>query len=151
LLTLDFPNLASYSFPVNAIADAYNQDGTKNDADHPASLGSTITLFATGMGATDPPVEPGSIAHSDSVVPMTPVYASWKRGLSFNPTPEMVHSLPGFVSGMFQIPVQVPTSIQNLGTTLANGVQRVPVTLYLTLPVSSNYAPTSNVVDLFVK
>jgi uncharacterized protein (TIGR03437 family) len=68
LLTLDFPNP-----PWNAVADTYNQDGTKNDANHPATLGSTITLFAAAMGETDPPVDPGSIAHSDSVTPVIPV------------------------------------------------------------------------------
>ncbi len=33
-----------------------NEDGTVNDVNHPAPIGSTITLFATGMGATNPPV-----------------------------------------------------------------------------------------------
>jgi hypothetical protein len=59
--------------PLNTVADTYNQDGTKNDGGHAAMLGSTITLFATAMGETDPPVDPGSIAHSDSVTPVIPV------------------------------------------------------------------------------
>jgi uncharacterized protein (TIGR03437 family) len=153
LLTMDFPSLPRYSISSNAVADAYNQDGTKNDADHPAALGSTITLFATGMGATDPPVDPGSIARSDSVTPVTPVYVSWKRGFSIGPaTPEMVSSLPGFVSALFQIHIQVPASLQSLGgTMLPNGIESVPVGLYLALPVSTYYPPTSNIVNVFVK
>jgi uncharacterized protein (TIGR03437 family) len=66
LLTRDFPNPAPH--PDFAEGDVRNADGTKNDADHPAAAGSTITLFVTGMGATIPRVAPGSIAHSQAVV-----------------------------------------------------------------------------------
>ena len=36
-----------------------NQDGTFNSQGNPAAPGSVIQIFATGLGATDPPVEAG--------------------------------------------------------------------------------------------
>jgi uncharacterized protein (TIGR03437 family) len=147
LLTVDFPTF-------NTDANARNQDGTLNDADHPAAAGSTITLFATGMGATNVPVVPGSIAQSDTVTPVTPVYASWRRGFDslLNPVPEIVSSLPGFVSALFQIRIQVPASTQIFGgTTLTNGVQRVPVALLFSLFTSSRAPLASNVVAVYLK
>jgi len=37
------------TFPV-PLADALNEDGTRNSATNPARLGSTVTIFATGFG-----------------------------------------------------------------------------------------------------
>jgi uncharacterized protein (TIGR03437 family) len=144
LLTRDFPNTPYYTtVPVDAIAR--NEDGTLNDADHPAALGSTITLYATGVGATDPAVSLGSIADSTNVVPETPIYSSWEIGSpGLNPLPEMVSSIPGFVSSMFQIRVQVQLPNAVPGTSVGNGVQRVSLGVGPSvgddpLPPASNY------------
>src|SRR5262249_19789012 len=91
---------------------AQNEDGSMNDADHPAAVGSKISVFATGLGATTPPSVAGAIAKSAVATPLPPVFASW-RSCSFrgpNP-PEAVFSVPGFVSSLFQILVQVPASV----------------------------------------
>jgi uncharacterized protein (TIGR03437 family) len=144
LLTRDFPNTPYYrTVPVDAMAR--NEDGTLNDADHPAALGSTITLYASGMGATDPVVSPGSIADSTNVVPETPIYSSWEIGMpGLNPVPEMVTSIPGFVSAMFQVRVQVQLTNAVPGTSIGNGVQRVslgvgPSVGFVPMPPASNY------------
>jgi uncharacterized protein (TIGR03437 family) len=42
-------------------AAALNQDGSLNSASNPAQVGSTVTVFATGLGATDPPQTDGAI------------------------------------------------------------------------------------------
>src|SRR6185295_10583662 len=42
-------------------AAALNQDGTINSPDHPAKPGSTIVLFGTGGGQTDPPSDAGEV------------------------------------------------------------------------------------------
>ncbi len=52
-----------------------NQDGTPNSASNPAVVGSTITVFATGMGATNPPIPDGTIPQSASIQPVLPVAA----------------------------------------------------------------------------
>ena len=43
-------------------AVALNQDGTLNSAANPAALGSTVTIFATGLGPIDPPQADGALA-----------------------------------------------------------------------------------------
>ena len=128
LLTLDFPNLPSGFVDGNI----RNQDGTLNDVNHPAALGSTITLFATGMGATNPVVATGSVAQSLAVSPVTHVYPTWLTG-----GPENVFSVPGFVSSMFQIQVPVPPYIQDLqGTSVGNGVTRASIGLLFAIVIT---------------
>jgi uncharacterized protein (TIGR03437 family) len=146
LLTLDFPNLPSSSPDGNV----RNQDGTQNDVNHPAALGSTITLFATGMGATNPVVAPGSVAQSLTILPVTPVYSTWQTGApGMLPPPENVFSVPGFVSSMFQIQVQVPSSVQGLH--VGNGVTRATVGLQFAIILADEIPPVSNIVGVYVK
>ena len=125
-------------------SDGYvqNQDGTLNSASNPAAKGSTITLFVTGMGATTPSLPSGNISTS-AIVPDQSVYASW-RTFSFqgsNP-PETVLSIPGFIAAIFQIPLQVPS-------TLTTG--RVTVGLQFQLVLGDVIPPASNVIGVYVK
>ena len=152
LMTADYPNLPPYSSATFPDGVVYNQDGTRNDANHPAAAGSMITVYGTGLGATKPAVNPGSIARNDAVTPTTPAYSSWKYGTGLNPVAETVASLPGFVSALFQIHIQVPASIQGLpGAPLDNGVLQARLWLVLNLLVSPTGAQTSNVVGVYVK
>ncbi len=97
LLTVDFPNWAP-----DADGNVRNQDGTQNSANNPAAVGSTITVFATGLGATNPATAPGSVAHSTAVSLLTPLlYASGE-------TPPFPSS-PGFSRQYSRIQFQVPT------------------------------------------
>jgi uncharacterized protein (TIGR03437 family) len=130
-----------------------NADGTQNDTNHPASAGSTITIFSTGMGVTNPPVNPGAVARAADAVPVTPVFSSWA---TFSPgsttPPEAVTTVPGYVSAMFQIRIRVPDGIQNLyGTALPNGVRRVQLGLRFQIPVSSFIPIATNVIGVYVK
>jgi uncharacterized protein (TIGR03437 family) len=153
LLTLDFPNVppgTGYSDAPDA--NALNQDGTPNDANHPAAAGSTVTLFVTGMGAATSLLAPGAIAHSTTVSPVTPIYSSWETvgPLASAPTPA-VSSVPGFVSAVFQIQVPIPSDIQNLsGTSVGNGVMRVEVGLQLGVVLEAFTPLVSNVVAVYV-
>jgi uncharacterized protein (TIGR03437 family) len=154
LLSMDYPNPRpnpSYENYPDAIA--YNQDGTQNDKNHPAPLGSTITVYVTGMGATNPPVAPGSIARSDTIMPVSPVYSSWIPANPFMPpAKQSVSSLPGFVSALLQVKVQVPDSVQSLGgTDVGNGVQRVPFGLRVSPPITSDIPIASNIIGVYVK
>ncbi len=136
LLTADFPNPTSQSD-----GNVQNQDGTQNSAKNPAALGSTITVFATGMGKTNPLIDPGSVSHTLAVAPLIPVYDTWEtfniNGPAVSAVP--VFSVPGFVSAMFQLQIEIPESIPGL----VSGVSRALVGLEFevdpeeTLPVSN--------------
>ena len=63
LLTLSFLEISSGS----AGGVILNEDGTLNDVQNPAACGSTITIYATGLSVTMPPIDSGSITTSASV------------------------------------------------------------------------------------
>jgi uncharacterized protein (TIGR03437 family) len=153
LLTLDFPNVppgTGYSDAPDA--NALNQDGTPNDANHPAAAGSTITLFVTGMGAATSLLAPGAIAHSSTVAPLTPIYSSWETVGPMASAPTLaVSSVPGFVSAVFQVQVPIPSDIQNLsGTAVGDGVMRVEVGLQLNVVLEEFTPLVSNIVAVYV-
>ncbi|HEX5430776.1 MAG TPA: SBBP repeat-containing protein, partial [Bryobacteraceae bacterium] len=151
LLTHDFFNPA---VPPDS-ADGYvlNEDGAWNDAAHPAAPGSTISVFATGVGAADPPVDPGAIADSHGAAPAHAIYSSWQRGsLGGIPPGETASTSPGFISAVFQITVEVPDSIASLGGTDAgNEVRRVPLALVPRAPGPYPDPPLSNQVGVYLK
>ena len=146
LLTLDSPNLPG-GFPDGNVR---NQEGTLNDINHPAAAGSTITLFATGMGATNPVAPTGSVAQSLTILPVTPVYSTFQTASpTMYPPPEKVFSVPGFVSSMFQIQVQVPSSVQ--GLQVGNGVTRASIGLQFAVVIGDEIPAVSNLVGVYVK
>ena len=100
------------------------------------------------------PFSPGAIASSSAVVPITPTYSSWQRGgPTSQPAPLVVTSVPGFVSAMFQIQIQVPDSPQVWAgyPMLANGVVRAALGLQSQVYVSSAPRIASNVIGVYVK
>jgi uncharacterized protein (TIGR03437 family) len=157
LLERTFPGSSSSIFPDGNVR---NQDGVPNDAEHPAAAGSTITVFVTGMGVAHPSLTPGSIATSKTLAAVIPIYSPWAySGETITPEtppppPVTVYSVPGFVSALFQVPIQVPTSIQSLGgTDLGNGVQRVAFALGPYTPPFEGPAPSapSSVIGFYLK
>ncbi|MCU1232113.1 MAG: glycosyl hydrolase, repeat-containing protein [Candidatus Solibacter sp.] len=151
------PGLLTASFldpqlPAGSDAYARNQDGTVNDAAHPAPAGSTLTLYVTGMGPAAPPLPPGSIAHSPGTSPVTPVYGSWKRFTpSGQPVPETVFTLPGYLAAVYQMPVVVPSADSLGGVPDANGVRHLVMALQFFIAASSSIPPVSNLVGVYVK
>jgi uncharacterized protein (TIGR03437 family) len=123
LLTQTYPGVPA---PASAVdGNVRNEDGTLNDADHPALVGSTVTLFATGLGLTKTPIDPGAPATTDAVVPLLFAQVSWNG----SPAAALVaRTLPGFVNALFQVRVRVPP------TSAAGEVLRVPVALLLATP-----------------
>jgi uncharacterized protein (TIGR03437 family) len=150
LLTRDYPDLR----PAPEIADGNirNEDGTVNDAAHPAATGSTIAVFVTGI-RTDLTIDPAFVAPSlIRLTPAQPVYASWKRYSPMGtPAPENIYSVPGSTAALLQIRVRVPDSLGALGTALENGVRRVPLGLLFSITSSSAIPPVSNMVEVYVK
>jgi uncharacterized protein (TIGR03437 family) len=93
-------------------AAALNQDGTVNDALHPASAGSVVVLYLTGEGLTSAPAD-GKPAGIPLPVPLAPVTAT----IGFKPaTVAYAGGAPGFVAGLMQINVVVPGDLQANGS-----------------------------------
>ena len=85
-------------------ASALNEDGSANSATNPASAGSLISLYATGLGLTTPPGTDGAVA-TVLAIPNLPV-SVFIGGL-----PAYVvyaGAAPGLIEGAFQINVRIP-------------------------------------------
>jgi uncharacterized protein (TIGR03437 family) len=83
-----------------------NEDGTLNSANHPAAPGSVVTLYAAGMGQTDPPTVDGAINGPESRQlknAMSILIHNWLA-------PEIMYAgpAPGQVAGIMQINFRVP-------------------------------------------
>lgn len=87
-----------------------NQDGTLNSISNPATRGAIITFFACGAGLMTPAVADGTISPLPLPLPapVLPVSVAI-RGVTA--TVEYAGAAPGYVSGLLQVNVQVPTSI----------------------------------------
>ena len=83
-----------------------NQDSTSNSASNAAALGSVVTMYATGMGTTNPALPDGIAPQNSSVKPVLAVSAT------IDGLPAQIVSafaVPGML-GILQVSVQVPAS-----------------------------------------
>ena len=89
-------------------AASLNQNGTLNSASNPARIGSTISLFVTGEGQTNPPGVTGKPAVSQPLpAPLLPV------SVSIGGLPAVVNfagSAPTLV-GLMQVNAQIPAGV----------------------------------------
>src|ERR1035438_4406351 len=74
-------------------AAALNQDGTLNTAANPAPVGSTVSIFATGLGAITPPEADGAIVGTPLPADALPAQVYWLGS--------------GFFAGLIAIPLDV--------------------------------------------
>jgi uncharacterized protein (TIGR03437 family) len=97
-------------FQVNNSAAALNQDGTLNSPQNPAQPGSTVMLFGTGGGQTNPPSTAGDVTPL-ALVPLiyTPIVQI--GGTSTSLTVAYAGAAPGLLSGVTQINVTLPSVI----------------------------------------
>ena len=100
---------------VYAYASAMNQDGTSNSADHPAPVGSIISLFLTGLGSVTPATpDGGTTPNPPPSQDLTPVVTfTWPGsdpGVSFVSVPVLLYSGPAplEVEGLAQINFAIP-------------------------------------------
>ena len=87
-------------------ASIVNQDGTTNSSSNAAALGSTATLYGTGMGAASAQVSDGTVPQNTSVQPALPV------SVTIDSIPAQVvsaYAAPGML-GVLVVNVQVPAS-----------------------------------------
>jgi uncharacterized protein (TIGR03437 family) len=93
------------AFLVGKLAAALNQDGSVHSAGNPASRGSIVALFVTGLGALTSPVDDGAIAQSAVLnLAQTPT-------VTLNGRPAEVRyagPAPGLVYGVYQINIRIP-------------------------------------------
>jgi uncharacterized protein (TIGR03437 family) len=96
-----------------------NQDGTLNTFSHPAPKGSVVTMYATGVGQTNPGGVDGQISGAGSLpVPLLPVTATID-----NKAADVLYAgaAPGMVAGVIQLNLRIPS-------TASSGQDQITVT-----------------------
>jgi uncharacterized protein (TIGR03437 family) len=94
-----------------------NPDGTINSQNNPAPPGSTLVLYGTGMGQTNPPGVDGAIIQGPNLpVPVGRFEAMIYPGGQFTPTPTQAQiaylgPAPGLVAGVVQINLVMPPGL----------------------------------------
>ncbi len=88
-----------------------NQDGSLNGPDHPAAKGSTIQIYATGLGPTYPSAADGQLntpVLSTALRTQFPVSVTIGGALAAN---TYAVPAPGYVEGVFVVNAIVPASV----------------------------------------
>jgi len=89
-------------------AAALNADSTLNTTLNPAQRGTAIVLYLTGEGQTNPPGQDGRVIATDLRTPLLPVTAT----IGGQPAKVLyAGSAPSLVSGICQVNVQIPATL----------------------------------------
>jgi len=102
------PALFTLDFSGKGQAAAINLDGSVNGAAHPAASGSFVSLYATGLGQTNPSGVDGALA----TVPLPQPSQTVTATIGGQPaTVQYAGAAMGIVEGVSQINLQVPTGL----------------------------------------
>jgi uncharacterized protein (TIGR03437 family) len=104
-----------------------NEDGSPNSAAHPASPGSEVVFYVSGLGETTPLSVDGLVNSPPVTVPIASV-AIYLSNVMVKP--QFVGSAPGMIAGISQVNVRLPsTAFQS--NTLSIGLNNVTATIYV--------------------
>jgi uncharacterized protein (TIGR03437 family) len=92
---------------IGPAAIALNTDGTLNDCTNPAVAGSTVTLFANGLGQLAPNLTTGTAAATPAVT-LTPGVVFLDPNLA--PLTTTTKTIPGTLNGVERVQFQVPSA-----------------------------------------
>jgi len=129
------PGLFTLNYSGTGGVVAINSDGTVNGTANAAARGSTIVLYATGAGQTNPNGQDGVIAAGSFL--QTPQASV---SLMINNQPATVvnaGSAAGYVSGVFEIEAVVPTLPAGVGTGITGPVPVVVTIGTVTSPTGT--------------
>jgi uncharacterized protein (TIGR03437 family) len=94
-------------------AAAFNQNGSTNSTSSPAPLGSVVSIYETGEGQTNPSGVDGSSA-PDKVASIPTPIATVTATIGGQPAVvTYAGGAPGFIAGIMQVNIQVPTSLSS--------------------------------------
>ena len=94
-------------------APALNQDGTINSSEHPAPVGSVMTIWVTGANTPFPPVPDGQVATGAQPYLVGQLYADSGAAVKIL----YAGAAPGLIAGVAQINFVVPDSSSVVLTT----------------------------------
>jgi uncharacterized protein (TIGR03437 family) len=101
-----------------------NADGSLNSPENPAAIGSTVALYLSGLGQTNPPSADGAILRDTSIRPRSLPRISAN---GFDQQPAFLGAAPGQVAGITQINVIAvdPGASNNLALYVGQAFTRI--------------------------
>jgi uncharacterized protein (TIGR03437 family) len=84
-----------------------NQDGTLNKIANPAKAGSTVSIWATGFGATGPPADGAVTTAANNYCGSCQVVLNYVS-TNITETVEYAGTSPGLIDGLMQINIMIP-------------------------------------------
>lgn len=88
--------------------DAVHQDGTLVNAQNPAQIGETLSLFVTGLGAVSPTIPDGAAGPTNPLATAASAIAAYVGGVKATVT---YAGLAPQLAGLYQINFTVPTGV----------------------------------------
>ena len=136
-----------------AHAAALNQDGTVNSAANPAEPGSTVTIFATGLGPIDPPQADGALAEPPLPVDTLPLELQGTCAFSLGGIPPVCiayNYYPALSAGIAQGSVAGLSQLVFNASDFASQTSSTPSQLPLIVQETSGAAAISNQFTIYL-
>jgi uncharacterized protein (TIGR03437 family) len=109
-VTLQAAAPAMFQLPSGAVI-ATHIDGSLVSSSAPATAGEVVTLWATGLGNTDPPLEDGMLPTAAQSIGQLNQLEVWINGAALNPAAILYAGVaPGF-AGLYQVNVRLPPQL----------------------------------------
>jgi uncharacterized protein (TIGR03437 family) len=109
-VTLQSAAPAMFQYPTGT-AIATHPDGSLVSTASPAASGAVITLWATGLGNTNPELEDGVLPSSAQWLSQLNLFEVWINGAALDPSAILYAGVaPGF-AGLYQVNVQLPAQL----------------------------------------
>ena len=106
-----------------------NQNGSVNSASNPAHAGDVVVIYVTGEGQTVPLGVTGKVTTANLPTPQVTPAPALGVGVTIDGAPAQVvyaGEAPGFVSGVMQVNVQIPTNARSADLPLVVSVGGSP-------------------------
>jgi uncharacterized protein (TIGR03437 family) len=109
-VALAAPGIFSVDFSGVNQGVIFNQSGVQNSSDHPAELGSTIGIIATGAGQMTPALADGQIVSSTSPLPVPILKVSVYIG-GVTAQVSSAGAVPNLIAGLIEVYCQIPSHV----------------------------------------
>jgi uncharacterized protein (TIGR03437 family) len=127
IVTVTLQEVAPAMFEMpDSIVVATHQDGSVVTSNSPAAAGEIVTLWATGLGNTNPELEDGVLPAAAQWLSQMNQFGVWLNGAPIDPTLVLYAGVAPGYAGLYQVNVQLPAVLPPnpeirlaIGTTLS--------------------------------
>jgi len=109
-VTLDAGAPAMFEYPAGT-AIATHTDGSLVSTDAPATAGEIVTLWATGLGNTNPPLEGGVLPNAAQWLDPIDQFAIWINGSPIDSSRILYAGVAPHYAGLYQVNVRLPEQL----------------------------------------